>query len=497
MSFISFGFLLFLVVVFVCYFAVPRKARWCVLLAASFVFFWLSGGFFALSIISSTILSVYASGLWASALRKKEASRALRRAPLAICLTANLGALAFFRYSNVIFPSMGLLLITGVSFYTFQACGYLIDIYTGKAEAERNPLKFALFVSFFPQLIQGPISFHSEIAADLYAGHGWDWDRARSGIQRIIWGYFMKLIVADYAAVMISSVFNEYWKFGGAIIVFTLLIYSIQIYADFAGGINIALGVAEIIGIKPPENFNQPFFASSLADFWRRWHITLGRWFRSYMFYPLALSKALAKVGMFSRKIFGMRVGRMFQPCLATFCVFFAVGVWHGAGTDTLVFGMLNGTLISLSLFMEPFFEKLRVRTRIDGKKRGFGRVFAALRTLALIMFLRYFLRAASLSDALMMIKRTAYHPRLYELWDGTLLDLGLGLEEYIVMSAGVVILFLRDFITETGRKCSAIINNQKPAIQFVLLFGAFLALLIYGIFSSDAIQNDFIYAQF
>jgi len=497
MSFISFWFLLFIAIVFICYFAAPRKARWCVLLAASFVFFWLSGGFFALSIISFTILSVYASGLWAGALRKKNAKRALRRAPLAVCLTVNLGMLAFFRYSDVIFPSMGLLLITGVSFYTFQACGYLIDVYTGKAEAERNPLKFALFVSFFPQLIQGPISRHSEIAADLYAGHGWDWDRARSGMQRLIWGFFMKLLIADYAAVMVSAVFNEYWNYGGAVIVLSLLVYSIQIYADFAGGINIALGVAEIVGVKPPENFNQPFFATSLADFWRRWHITLGRWFKGYMFYPLALSKALAKVGMLSRKLFGMRVGRMFQPCLATFCVFFAVGMWHGAGTDTLTFGFLNGILISSSLFMEPFFEKLRVKTRIDGRKSGFGRVFAALRTLALIMFLRYFLRADSLYDAYVMIKRTAYHPRLYELWNGTLLELGLGLEEYIVMIAGVIVLFTRDFITETGRKCSDVINGLKPAIQLILLTAAFIAIIFYGIFSSDQILNDFIYAQF
>ena len=497
MSFISLEFLIFLAVVFICYFAFPKKARWVVLLAASFTFYWLAGGLFATSIIGLTILTVYGAGLWAGAQRKNNASRAARRAPLAICLTLNLGLLAFMRYSDIIFPSMGLLLITGVSFYTFQACGYLIDVYSGKAKPERNPLRFALFVSFFPQLIQGPISRHSEIAEDMYAGHGWDWERTRSAVQRIIWGYFMKLLVADYASVVVSAVFKDYWELGGAVIVLTLLLYSIQIYADFAGGINIALGIAEIFGIKPPENFNQPFFATSLADYWRRWHITLGRWFKGYMFYPLALSPLLARFGKFSRKYFGSRVGKMLQPCVATFCVFFAVGVWHGAGTDTLVFGLLNGTLISLSLFMQPFFEKLRARTHIDGTKNGFGRVFAALRTLALIMFLRYFLRADSLGVALVMIKRTAYHPRLYELWDGTLLKFGLNLQEYLVFIAGTVVLFVRDFITETGRKCNQWINGLMPVTQFVLLLVALLSIIIFGVYSSEAVSADFIYANF
>jgi len=497
MSFISLEFLLFLLVVFICYFAVPKKIRWWVLLAASYTFYILAGGFFAALIISFTIISVYGAGLWAGALRKNNASRALRRAPLAICLTVNLGLLAFFRYSDRIFPSMGLLLITGVSFYTFQACGYLVDVYSGKATPERNPLKFALFVSFFPQLIQGPISFHSELAVDLYAGHGWDWERARSGLQRIIWGYFMKLLVADYASVVVSAVFTDYWKLGGAVIVLTLLLYSIQIYADFAGGVNIALGIAEIFGVKPPVNFNQPFFASSLADYWRRWHITLGRWFKGYMFYPLALSSALARFGKFSRKHFGSRVGKMLQPCVATFCVFFAVGIWHGAGAKTLVFSFLNGTLISMSLFLQPFFEKLRVKTRIDGTKSGFGRVFAALRTLALIMFLRYFLRADSLQVALVMLKRTVYHPRLYELWDGTLLSFGLSMEDYLVFIAGAIVLFVRDFITETGRKVNQIINVAYPAVQLIILLVALLSIIMFGIYSSEAVSAEFSYAQF
>jgi D-alanyl-lipoteichoic acid acyltransferase DltB (MBOAT superfamily) len=211
MSFVSLSFLLFLVIVLLCYFVAPQKARWCVLLAVSYIYYWLVGGLFAISIISFTILTVYASGLWAGLLRRRYGAdsqgsgRAMRRVPLGICLTLNIGLLMFLRYSDVIIPSVGLLLIPGVSFYTFQASGYLIDIYTGKVEPERNLFRLALFLSFFPQLVQGPISRHGEIAADLYAGHSWDWERARSGTQRIVWGFFMKFLVANYAGTMSFS----------------------------------------------------------------------------------------------------------------------------------------------------------------------------------------------------------------------------------------------------------------------------------------------------
>jgi len=498
MSLDSTSFLLFLAIAFICYFAAPRRARWCVLLAASYCFYWIIGGLFAVSIISFTVITVYFSGHWAGVLREKKATRAARRAPLAICLTVNIGLLVFFKFSNVIIPSLGLLLIPGVSFYTFQASGYLIDIYTGKVgQPERNPLKLALFLSFFPQLVQGPISRHGEIASDLFAGHGWDWERARSGVQRIIWGFFIKLVVANYAAAVVNPVYSTYWDYGGAVIFFGVLMYCIQIYADFAGGINIALGAAVIVGVKLPENFFQPFFASSLADFWRRWHITLGKWFKDYLFYPLALSSAFGKVGKRARKLFGARAGKMFAPCIATFCVFFAIGIWHGSGAHILVFGFLNGIIISASLYLEPFFEKLRLKTRIDGGRGGFGRVFAALRTLAILVFLRYFVRANSLAAALFMLRRTVYHPRFYELWDGTLLGFGLDGMDYLVFMVGIAVILARDFITESGRNCGQIINSFKPVIQFALLLIAVLSIVILGFYSDNADLSDFIYARY
>jgi len=496
-SFVAPQFFLFLAAAFACYFAAPPRLRWCVLLAASYVFYWFVGGLLAMCAISFTILTVHACGLWAGRLREARAGRALRRAPLAVCLALNFGLLLFLKFSGVFLPGLGVLLIPGISFYTFQAAGYLIDIYKGKAAPWKNPFRTALFVSFFPQLIQGPISRHSQIADDLFAGRGWDWERARGGLQRVIWGYFMKLVIADHAAPLVNKLFADYHSYGGAVIVFGMLVYSVQIYADFAGGINVALGIGEILGVNMPENFRQPFFANSLTDFWRRWHITLTAWLRDYLFYPIALSRPLGRLGKAARAAFGNRVGKLLPTSLATFAVYFAMGVWHGSGANLFVFGILNGLFITAGLFAEPQLIRLRAKTGIYGDKNGFGRAFAVLRTLALMVFLRYFAGAPSLHAALSMLKQTLLHPRIHELWSGALLNFGLTGADYAILAAGTAALLARDVIAERGADSRALLNAARPAAQFALLFAALVSITLFGIYSGSALSAGFIYAQY
>ena len=495
MSFISPNFFIFLAAAFGSYFVAPKRARWLVLLVASYVFYWFVGGLFAVSAITFTLLTVYFAGAATFILREHKASLWKRRLPLAICLTLNFGLLFFLIFSAQIVPRLGMLLIPGISFYTFQAAGYLIDIYRGKVEAERNPLKLALFLSFFPQLVQGPISRHGEIASDLFAGHGWDWERSRRGVLKIIWGYFMWFVIASYAAPLVNTVFDNYQNFGGATIIFGVFVYSIQIYADFAGGINIAMGIAEILGVKLPENFRQPFFANSLTDFWRRWHITLTRWLRDYLFYPIALSKPLARFGKFTRKIFGNRVGKMLPTSIATFCVYFTMGVWHGAGAQILMFGVLNGALITAGLFAEPFLERLRKITKLRGEEPGKGRILAILRTLLLMMFLRYFARADSLEHAFGMLRQTFTNFRISELWNGTLLTLELGLTDFAILAFGVILLFARDLITEKEIDCRDQLGKSRPIVQFAVLAVLLVSITWFGIYSGGALGANFIYA--
>ena len=496
MSFISPGFFLFLAAACGCFFLSPQKIRWSVLLLASYVFYWFTGGIFAISALSFTIALVYICGVWAYVLRNQKASRFMRRLPLLLCLTMNFVVLFLLIFSEHIIPRFGLLLIPGISFFTFQAAGYLIDIYRGKITAETNPLKLALFLSFFPQLVQGPISRHSEIAKDLFAGHSWDWERARRGVLKIIWGYFMKLVISNYAAPLVDEVFSNHLSYGGVIIIFSLFIYSIQIYASFAGGINIAMGVAEIFGVKLPENFNQPFFAASLSDFWRRWHMSLTRWLKDYLFYPIALSKPLGFFGKFARKIFGNRVGKILPVSIATFCVYFAMGVWHGAGMHVFAFGVLNGTLITSALIFQPFIEKLRKITKISGDKAGFGKIFAIVRTIGVMMFLRFFVRADSLSHALSMIRQTMFSPRLRELWNGTLLSLELSISDYTILALGVLALLIRDIFREKGIDCREALSKSGPLLQFSVLFALLFSIVMFGIYFGDALSADFVYAS-
>jgi D-alanyl-lipoteichoic acid acyltransferase DltB (MBOAT superfamily) len=501
LSFTSAKFLIFLTAALICYFAAPRSLRRHVLLAASYVFYWLAGGLYALGVITFTALSVWLCGLWAGRLRADNAPRALRRAPLALCLTVNFGLLVLFKYGGKLLPDVGLILIPGISFYTFQSAGYLIDVYKGKAVPERDPLKFTLFVSFFPQLIQGPISRHGEIADSLLSGAGWDFERARRGVGRIIWGYFMKLAIADVAAIPVGTVFGDYEAYGGAVIAAAALLYSVQIYADFAGGINVALGIAELVGVKLPENFNNPFFARSLADFWRRWHITLGLWLKDYLFYPIAISKPMGKIGSLARRALGMSLGKLVPAGIATFAVYVVMSIWHGASWRSLAFGLLNGGIITLSLYCEPLYARLRKRTGLDGAKPGVGSVFAILRTLALLTFLRYFARAGSFMAAVGMLRRTVLQPRPGELWDGTLMALGLGAREYILLGVSTALLLCRDIVAErgagSGRSPEDVLRGSRGLAQYAALV-LVLALIVYcGLYREGYIASGFIYANY
>jgi D-alanyl-lipoteichoic acid acyltransferase DltB (MBOAT superfamily) len=343
--------------------------------------------------------------------------------------------------------------------------------------------------------VQGPISRHSEIASDLFAGHGWDWDRARRGVWRIIWGYFMWLVIANHAAPLVNTVFAEYQNYGGAVIVFAVFIYSIQIYADFAGGINITLGIAEILGVSLPQNFRQPFFANSLTDFWRRWHITLVRWLRDYLFYPIALSKPLNMLAKSTSIIFGARISKLLTPSIATFGVYLTMATWHGGGAHFFMFGLLNGFFITAALFLEPQIEKLRRITGIYGESDGFGKTFAIVRTFVLMTFFRYFARAESLSHALGMLSRTVSDIRVYELWNGTLLNLGVTSTGYVILIFGIIALFTRDILTENGKDCREMLNDAHPLAQFAVLLAMLSCVTLFGIYAGDALSGNFIYA--
>ena len=321
MNFISVSFIVFLAVTVGAYYLLPKKYAWCALLAASCVFYLWGGGYKTVLYLVFTAALTFFAGILLERLNDKKSeipksekalqdgiTKRKKTVVAVVCavlfamlyvlkyldFTVNIFASLISAFGKTIEPSVPNLLVPlGVSFYIFQSVGYVVDCYRGKYKAQHSFLKYALFVSFFPQIIQGPISRYDQLGVQLTSPAQLNTDNLRDGIQRMMWGYFKKMVIADRAAVAVTAFFRHYDDYGGAVTAFSVLMYCINLYCDFSGGIDITIGAAKLFGITMEENFKRPIFAQSLSEYWRRWHITLGGWMRDYVFYPLSLSKGL------------------------------------------------------------------------------------------------------------------------------------------------------------------------------------------------------------
>ena len=524
MTITSFWFLGFLAAALAVYYAVPKKVRWTVLLAASLVFYGLAAKWAGLW-LGYTALTVYLGGLALGRLRAKreaaaagggeQAVRRYDRARRWVCggvAAANFAALYALKYWNFTaqlfqplvsrlfdgaqVPLLTLALPLGISFFMFQSVGYIIDVYRGKYPPQRNFLKLLLFAGFFPQMIQGPISRYHELAPQLYDGSDLDFTNLKYGIQLAMWGYFKKLVIADRAAVLVNTVMADPRAWSGVVQAVGILFYCIQLYGDFSGGIDVVRGAAKMFGIDLAENFRRPIFARSLTDFWRRWHITLGGWMRDYLFYPLSLSKPFAALGRFARKHMKGKAGRIFAASLATFIVYFVIGIWHGASWRYIAFGFWNGGLITLSLLLAEPFTKLKKRLRINENALWFV-LFQMARTNVIVFFGRYITRAPRLLTAAGMVKDLFLRPGVSSLWNGALLTLGLTGFDFAVVLLGMAAVLGLEFYQERGGRVRAALEKKSFFVQWLAILAPLLVLLCFGILKGGNISESFIYQQF
>lgn len=540
MSYTSLNFILFVCVVAVVYFLFPvKKHQWTVLLAASYVFYLIASYRLALFLLLTTSTTYYAAIRiedialagkaelkehkkdWDKETKKayKEQLKAKKKRVMLLALVTNLGILAFLKYYNFFagslndllgtwrlefsVPTLRLLLPLGISFYTFQSVGYVVDVYWDKTKAERNPGKFALFVSFFPQIVQGPISFYDQLAHQLYEPHSFDFTRCKRGLELILWGFFKKLVIADRAVIAINAVVADYTSFGGTTLTFTVLLYALQLYTDFSGGIDISRGVAQILGIDMVKNFNRPYFATSINDYWRRWHITLGAWMKEYVFYPLALSKKFIEVSKklkatkFGQTEFGAHVAKVLPTSFASLVVFFLVGVWHGANWKYVAFGLWNGGVIMLSTLLEPKFDELTVKLKLNAKSLGF-RVFQMLRTFLVVLVGYVFDVAPDLTQSLrtfvLMITDQSFSTGFAEID-----TLGLGTADYLLLMVCTVFLFLVSLVQEIHNHTTIrqMLDEKHFAVRYVFLLTGILVLLVFGIYGPGFDPTAFVYMQF
>lgn len=532
MNFVSLEFLVFLAAVFIVYFAAPKKVKWVVLLIASYVFYWFSGPRNFIFIIFTTV-TVFLGGLWLGKLwdlqrqylaendqltaKEKKEYRAVmqkkRRLVLALILVLNFGIMIFLKYYNFgaetinslfaavgigkRFPWLRLLLPLGISFYTFQSCGYIIDQYRGKYEPDRNIFKFALFVSFFPQIIQGPIGRYSDLAHQLYEPHSPDYRRCKFGLQLLIWGYFQKLVIADRLLIMGDNVFDNVVLYQNVELWVSCLLQGVQLYCDFAGGINIVRGAAQILGIDMAENFQQPFFATSLSDFWRRWHMSLGDWMKDYLFYPIAMSKPVKKLSRACGKRFNLTFGSLITNCIPSLIVFFLIGLWHGATWQYVVFGLYNGIIISVSTLLTPVYTKLNTRLGVHTERFSW-RLWQMLRTLFLATISRMIVRTDTWESTVALFKGCFTGPvDIWALFDGTLFNLGLGSHDFLLAMAALLILLAVGVLHERGVHIRQWLDGQGLILRWTVMIAAILAVLIFGIYGPAFNASEFIYQAF
>ena len=528
MAFVSMEFILFLAVVFLVYFLCPKRKRWIVLLIGSLVFYYLSSKKLILVMLASTLVT-FLTGLGVGAVyerrdagirelgdavtgkekkARKTAAKKQAKKVMLLGVLIELFTLIFIKYYGFInetvgsvsghrLPELQLLLPLGISFYTLQAMAYIIDVYREKMKPDRNFFQFALYMCYFPQIVQGPIPRHRQLAEQLYTGHDFDYRRFMFGLQLILWGWMKKLIIADRVATPVSAIFDQYELYHGQMIFLGAALYGLQVYADFSGGMDIARGVSQVLGINLDMNFLQPYFSTSVEDFWRRWHITLGAWMRDYIFYPLSLSKLFNDLSKKARKAFGNSFGKKLPSFLAMFIVYFLVGVWHGSSWKFIAYGIYNGIFIVLGIMLSETYAAMRKKCRIQEHSAGW-KTFQMVRTFVVISIGRLFSRAARFKAAMGMMKLMTF--RWWDLScyvDGSLKKLGLDTANWLVLLVSIGVLMAVDIYHERGGHIRESIAGKNIAVRWIIYCGALILVLIFGIYGPGVVGGGFIYEKF
>ena len=498
MLFNSIDFLIFFPVVVLIYFIIPDKIKYIWLLAASYYFYMGWNAKYALLLLFSTAVT-YLSGIAMDAVgRKTESSEKrikYRKLVVALSFILNLGILFVFKYLDfasdllafvfskaglsVTIPRFDILLPVGISFYTFQALSYTMDVYRGEIYAERNILRYALYVSFFPQLVAGPIERSKNLLKQLAVPTRFDHARALDGLYLMLWGYFLKIVLADRIAVVVSAVYDGYEIYPGWYLVVGTVLFAFQVYCDFAGYSTIAIGAAKILGIDLMENFNAPYTSMSIAELWRRWHISLTTWFRDYVYFPLG----------------GSRKGRL-RKDINIMIVFLVSGLWHGAGMHYVAWGGINGLYQVIGERLKPIREKTAVLLHVKTDVLSF-RLYKVLVTFLLTLFSDIFFRANDMAAAGTIIKSifTTHNPWI--LFDGSLYKLGLGAAEFRFMLICIGVLIFADIMKRMGISIRKIIGEQGYVFRVLFFVFAVTFLLTFGVWGPGYDANNFIYFQF
>ena len=477
MLFNSFEFLIFFPIVTLVYFLLPKRVQWVWLLGMSYFFYMNWHAAYALLLAACTLVTFSCSLLIA----RQEDKRARKRVLIG-GIVVNIGLLAYFKYTGFLLdlterlcqiaglayvpPKVSILLPVGISFYIFQALSYMIDVYKGRVKAETNLFKYALFVSFFPQLVAGPIERSSRLLGQVSAPHTFDWERVRQGLLIMALGFFEKMVLADRACLYIDAVYGAWRTASGAQLALATVVFAVQDLCDFAGYSHIAIGAAKILGIDLMTNFRQPYFAHSVQNFWARWHISLSTWFRDYLYFPLGAGR-------------GSKLKKHFNLML----VYTLSGLWHGAALKYVAWGMLNGALQVGESMLPPAKRKPRYPK--------FNLLLHILWTDFLILITMLIFRASSFSAALGMLRRIPTE------WNAAAIETGFSPMQALCTAVCFAILFAMEFLHEKRLTLTELTDRLPGAVRFVLYLLLVLAIAVFGVWGPGYNAQAFIYFQF
>jgi len=512
MSLVSSLFLVFVAAVLLLYYVLPKSFRLWVVIAASLAFAGFLGFYTLLFVLVSAVLC-YVGGL----LSGPSKSNAARNAATIITVVINIALLCCIKYYNVLGLAAGRLNLlfgatensntfflyavpVGMSFYVLQTTGYILDCRWEKITPEKNFFKVLLFSTYFPQLMSGPMNTYANLSAEFEKAKEvkFSFERISDGAVRVAWGFFKKLVIADRAAMTVNQIFGDHVNFTGWYVPIGVLFFAIQLYCDFSGCMEVVIGVSHMLGIDLPENFNCPFFAKTVREYWRRWHITLGGWLRDYLMYPLLKSAPLIKIGDWAKAKFGKKNGKKVPTYIALLILWFAVGYWHGGLWNYVIgSGILHFIYIVLGMIFEPLSKKIRPKIGAD---KLYFRIFQSVRTFILMLTGFVFFRSATVMDAVDMY--AAIFRRGAALNWANFSSSGMDLSNLIVLVIAVLILAAVDAYKyvpgEDDQPKSMIAFLRSKGI--VVLWAAFMfltvATLVFGMYGLGYDSGSFIYAR-
>lgn len=519
-------FVLFFLSVII-YYCVPRKCQWMALLGLSLLFYHLMGvDNFIYVIVTAVTITCGTRMMYRVDCRldgeirnedvkltrsekkeKKQRAKSEKKRWLAGIIVINLGILLALKYGDFFVHNanrllglfgmdgvnkLGLIAPLGLSYYTLQSIGYALDVYKGKSIPEKNPFKVLLFVTYFPQMTQGPIGRYQSLAPQLYEGHSFSYKNLSYGCQRILWGMVKKAVIADNLRPMAVGIFDKWTSVSGFTLFMACIYTTFQIYADFSGYSDIVCGVSEIYGIRMEENFQRPFFSCSLSEYWRRWHISLSSWFRDYIFYPASISRGAVSFGKLGSRILPPRIAKMFPAVFALSIVWICTGLWHDASWRYIMWGVANGVIIISAIILKPQFDAVRNKLHIREEVRWW-KGFCMIRTFVIVALLKVFPGAGSTMNSLRIYKKIVFEfqPSLsYE-------ALFLNTESFhLIYAAVALVLFFLVSIMQT-KGCVRDFLASKPVVVRWTVYLLLLCMIIFmGAFGSTTV-GGFEYAQF